>query len=482
MFAGCPGARAGSTLERRGRAARSEDAMRFRTWPVAALGLGGLLLLVIATLVTTSRRAQEIYDQIDQLNTYRRGVESKLRRLRSDVHLSGIFVRDYLLDQERERAPEYRKSLAEYRASNLTTLEELRDLTRGELGDEVRIAGLQAKLDEYWQAFEPLFDWTPAEKLTQSARFLRREVLPRREAVLGIAQEIEELNNANMATQQEEVARRHAAFRRDLDALLWQSLLLGIVVAVSAVIRLRMLERRSEEQRRAAEDAERQMRLLSQQLVATQEEERKKLSRELHDHVGQMLTALRMELSRIDRLPPPVDGLRTKAITESKRIVDDVVRTVRDLALGLRPSMLDDLGLQPALEWHVRDFGRRFGIPVHLTIEGSLDRLPDPHRTCVYRVVQEALTNCVRHSAAGRIELTIRDQSKSLEVSVADDGVGIDPARVGHGLGLRGIEERVRELRGTVHIDSTPGRGTHLRAWLPVPDDTREVALARAAG
>lgn len=457
-------------------------AMRFRTWPVAALGLGGLLLLVIVTLVTTSRRAQSIYSQVDQLNTYHREVESKLRRLRSDVHLSGIFVRDYLLDQERERATEYRTSLAEFRASNLTTVEELRELAQGSLGDDLRIASLQAKLEEYWQAFEPLFDWTPAEKLTRSARFLRRQVLPRREAVLTIAQEIEELNNTNLARQRDEVARRHAAFRSDLDALLWQSALLGIVVAVSAVIRLRTLEGRSEEQRAAAKEAERRMRELSQQLVATQEEERKKLSRELHDHVGQMLTALRMELSRIDRLQVPSEGLRTQAITESKRIVDDVVRTVRDLALGLRPSMLDDLGLRPALEWHVRDFNRRFGLPVHLTIEGELDQLPDAHRTCIYRVVQEALTNCVRHSSAGRIDLTVSERAGRLEVSITDNGVGMDSARLSHGLGLRGIEERVRELHGVVHIESAAGRGTSLRVSLPVPDEIVEVPLARAAG
>ncbi len=167
---------------------------------------------------------------------------------------------------------------------------------------------LQEKLEDYWQAFNPLIDWTPAEKLSKSARFLRREVLPRREAVLAIAQEIEELNNANLATQRAEVTKRYAAFRRDLHTLLWQSVLLGLFVALTAVMRLRVLERRSEEQRDAAKEAERQMRRLSQQLVATQEEERRNLSRELHDHVGQMLTGLRMELGRIDRLRTPDDG------------------------------------------------------------------------------------------------------------------------------------------------------------------------------
>ena len=141
----------------------------------------------------------------------------------------------------------------------------------------------------------------PTEKFLRSAGFLRREVVPRREAVLAIAQEIEELNNANVAAQRAEVARRHQAFRDDLHRLLWISVLLGLSVALIVVYRLRVLERRAEDQRSSAADAERQLRQLSQQLVATQEEERKNLSRELHDHVAQVLTALRMELGRIER-------------------------------------------------------------------------------------------------------------------------------------------------------------------------------------
>jgi signal transduction histidine kinase len=166
------------------------------------------------------------------------------------------------------------------------------------------------------------------------------------EAALAIAQQIEELNNANLAEQRAEVTRKETTFRNDLHRLLWQSLLLGLVVALTVVLRLRVLEQRSEEQRAVAEDAERQLRQLSQQLVATQEEERKHLSRELHDHVAQVLTGLRMELGRIERTKGPVDAQIIGAVAEAKRLVDNMFRTVRDLALGLRPSMLDDFGLQ----------------------------------------------------------------------------------------------------------------------------------------
>ena len=330
--------------------------MRFRTWPVAALGLGGLLLLVVVSVLAASSRAQEIYTQLDQLNTYQRDVETRLRTLRSDVQSSGIFIRDYLLDPERENAPIYREALAKFRQDNVATVDDLRVLSSGRGIDE-RISRLETKLDDYWQAFDPLFDWTLVEKISQSASFLRREVLPRREAVLAIASEIEELNNANHAIQRAEVTRRHAEFRSELFRLVWGSLALGLFVALTAVIRLRVLERRSEKERAVAEEAEQLMRQLSQQLVAAQEEERKNLSRELHDHVGQMLTALRMEIGRIDRLRLSGDRVRPDAsletsprsgiggaVAECRKLVDDMVRTVRDLALGLRPSMLDDFG------------------------------------------------------------------------------------------------------------------------------------------
>jgi signal transduction histidine kinase len=452
--------------------------MRFRTWPVAALGLAGLLLLIIVSVTTATRRAQDIYAQLENLNSHHREVDAKLRRLRSDVHLSSIFVRDYLLDSARERAPQYRARLAEYRRTNMATLADLLKIVPNE---QARIASLQSRLDEYWQAFEPLFDWTPAEKISESFVFLRREVVPRREAVLAIAQEIEHLNNANLATQRAEVTLRFETFRTDLQALLWQTLLVGVLVALTAVIRLQVLERRAEEQRAVAEEAEQQMRQLSQQLVATQEQERKKLSRELHDHVGQMLTALRMELGRIDRAGPTPLGV-SAAVGECRQLVDNMVRTVRDLALGLRPSMLDDFGLQPALEWHVRDVSRRHGVAIDLTATGELEHLPDQHRTCVYRVVQEALTNCVRHARASRIQVSIKGAGSTLEVSVSDNGAGFDKGTRPPGLGLRGIEERARELGGTVQVRSAKGVGTTIAMTLPVPPAPEEVAIAGLAG
>jgi signal transduction histidine kinase len=243
-----------------------------------------------------------------------------------------------------------------------------------------------------------------------------------------------------------------------------------------------VLERRSDEQRAVAEDAERQLRELSQQLVATQEEERKHLSRELHDHVAQVLTGLRMELSRIERAKGPLDVKVIEAAAEAKKLVDDMFRTVRNLTLGLRPSMLDDFGLQPALEWHIRDFIARYGVNVELRTDGDFSDLSEAGRMCVYRVVQEALTNGVRHAKASSIRVNVTGLGGRLTVSVSDDGVGLDPARRHSGLGLRGIEERVKELRGTMAIGRGASGGTTLTIQMPLSPAAPEAPRARAAG
>ena len=441
--------------------------MRLRTWLVAALGLGSLVVLMAASMLASARTAEDIYAQLAELNDHHRRVDESLRKLRSDVNLSGIFVRDYLLDVARERAPEYRQQIAEFRRTNLAAVVELKAL----IEHDEQIASLESKLDEYWLAFEPLFDWTTTEKILRSASFLRREVVPRREAALAIAREIEELNNDNLAAQQQEVSRRQGAVRDELRRRLWQTVWLGLAVSMIVVWRLRVLEKRSDK-------AEHQMRELSQRLVNAQEEERKNLSRELHDHVAQVLTGLRMELGRIERLSPTVASV----VGECKGLVDEIFLTVRTLALGLRPSMLDDLGLQAALEWHVRDFMSRYEIDVDLQMGGDFDRLPEAHRTCVYRVVQEALTNCVRHADAHQISVAVSTTQGELQLSVRDDGIGLHPSRRGRGLGLIGIEERVKELGGTVVISPNDKRGTVVAVRLPLPAVPSEAPLASAAG
>jgi signal transduction histidine kinase len=141
---------------------------------------------------------------------------------------------------------------------------------------------------------------------------------------------------------------------------------------------------------------------------------------------------------------------------------------IRNMALLLRPSMLDDFGLLPALEWQAREIGKRTGLRVQVTSEMS-GELPEEHKTCVYRVVQEALNNCAQHAQANAVQVCVRHADGQILLTVQDDGSGFDPERV-RGLGLLGMEERARHLGGSFQIDSQPGRGTLLRVTLPRRD------------
>jgi signal transduction histidine kinase len=147
--------------------------------------------------------------------------------------------------------------------------------------------------------------------------------------------------------------------------------------------------------------------------------------------------------------------------------VESAVEAVRRMALSLRPSMLDDLGLVPALEWQAREVGHRTGLNVQVQAEESAGELPDAYRTCIYRVVQEALQNCARHAGASRVQVALEKAAKSVSVHVEDDGKGFAVSRT-RGLGLLGMEERVAQLGGRLRVQSEPGRGTIVSAELPI--------------
>jgi signal transduction histidine kinase len=218
------------------------------------------------------------------------------------------------------------------------------------------------------------------------------------------------------------------------------------------------------------ENSAEQLRRLSRKLSAAHEDERLSISRELHDEVGQVLTALRTELGNVEeyRYAPGSDF--ADHLGQAKNLAEDTLRTVRNMSAGLRPSVLDQLGLAPALQWQAREFTKRSGVPVAVHVDGELRNLPDSYRTCIYRVAQEALTNCARHANAKLIRVNLHGGPEMLSLTVEDDGVGFDVEKVrNRGIGLLGIEERVRELGGSMVLRSQLSRGSLLRCEIPAP-------------
>jgi len=178
-----------------------------------------------------------------------------------------------------------------------------------------------------------------------------------------------------------------------------------------------------------------------------------------------------MELGRLDALSQSSPPDFHAKIGEVKQMNADVIRALKELATGLRPAMLDQLGLAPALRSHVREFERRTNVSASIRLEGELDTIPEPHRTCIYRIVQEALNNCGRHAGAHNVTVSLQGTADAVRFTVQDDGIGFDVAAKSEtGLGLIGIAERVRDLDGQLKIESKPGKGTTLEVELPVKE------------
>ena len=199
-----------------------------------------------------------------------------------------------------------------------------------------------------------------------------------------------------------------------------------------------------------------------------QEDERKHLSRELHDSVGQTLTAVGLQLNSLRSTSLPPDQMRMR-LDETCRLNAEALRLVRDLAMGLRPALLDDVSLVTALEWQARQFSRQTGVPASVEPRGSLQDLPEAHRTCIYRCVQEALTNCAKHAQAKSVRIVVCASDGSVSVTIEDDGIGFDYEETpGAGLGLLGMHERVSELNGKLSVVSGQRGGTTITLEIPV--------------
>ncbi len=222
----------------------------------------------------------------------------------------------------------------------------------------------------------------------------------------------------------------------------------------------------------------RELQELSAKLITAQEEERRSIARELHDEVGQVLTAIKVELAVVQRTIEASGG-SARLLEDARSITDGALTTVRDLSHLLHPALLDDLGLPAAVEWYLRGFGKRHDLRVEILHDRMDERLTPEIEVSAYRIVQEALTNVAKHARATACRVYLQRLPNTILITVEDDGVGFDAAeaeRAGRhrGLGLIGIRERASYLRGTVRLESAPGKGTRLTVEVPARSRARE--------
>jgi two-component system sensor histidine kinase UhpB len=230
------------------------------------------------------------------------------------------------------------------------------------------------------------------------------------------------------------------------------------------------VERKQAEAKR--KEYSRKLQELSRRLVEAQETERRNIARELHDEIGQALTVMQLNLQAMLQ-SPGADALAPR-LTESLAVVERVLEQVHDISLNLRPSMLDDLGLEPALRWYTNRQAALAGLQAEFAMDPLERRLDPIIETECFRIAQEALTNVVRHAQARTVTVELHNKDGRLQLGVRDDGVGFEVAPVreqavrGVSLGLLGMEERATLAGGGLEFKSSPGQGTDVQAWFPL--------------
>lgn len=232
--------------------------------------------------------------------------------------------------------------------------------------------------------------------------------------------------------------------------------------ASGAIVRSRSIWRDISRRKRD----ETKLRELAVALLNAREEEGKRIARELHDELGQAMTALQLDLGWLERKLPSEAAELHQRLAAARALVDENLQLARRLSSELRPSLLDDLGLPAAIGWLCRDFERRAAIPCTLDVPESPGALTEPQSTALFRVLQEALTNVARHARAERVAVQLDLGPGGAVLSVDDDGAGI-PEGAPHGLGILGMRERLRAVGGELEIERRPGGGTAVRARLP---------------
>jgi signal transduction histidine kinase len=430
------------------------------------VGFGGLLALLAAAGIISVRALEQIQAANMQIHRDYQARERTLDQIRSSLSLSGNVVRDYLLlDPGQSVAETLRDELKRIRHEMDAALKAYARSLRPEEKDAFQ--HLSSEVETYWAVLNPIFEWDAKEKRELAYWFVRRELFPRRTAVLNLAREIAVVNEQTLQEGEKQVAGVFARFRGRLQLITWVAVGLGLLLAGVSILYILRLERSADERYQESVRAREELKELSARLVDVQEQERRAISRELHDEVGQSLSALLVDLGNLAAIAPADGGPFRQHLDSIKKLAESSVKAVRNMALLLRPSMLDDLGLVPALQWQAREVAKRTGMRVDLVEENVGDDLPEAHRTCVYRVVQEALHNCGHHAEAHSVRIVVRQEAGRLLLTIQDDGKGFDTRQV-RGLGLVGMTERVAHLGGSFQVLSERGRGTLLRIDLPL--------------
>lgn len=433
------------------------------------LGFGLTFGLWVFVGYQFTQRITAVQREASEINTRYMHAQELLSTVRAQVLLGSVYVRDALLDPNPAAADSYRRQLEDAYRTVVDALEQYVPIVDSQ-AERGRVARLREEIDNFRSTCMEVVAKDSGQWRTQARLLLRSRIVPKREVVIRVSEEVQALNRVDFVQRQARIAEVYRVTQRRGWEQLGLALIASFGIALLATRYAGHLEDRLRHQMARDEESTRALQRLSSQLINAQEEERRSIARELHDEVGQVLTAIKVELAVAERAIE-ADGGRANLLQDARSIADGALHTVRDLSHLLHPPMLDDLGLPAAVEWYLHGFGRRHNIRVDLMHDPLPERLTTETEAAAYRIVQEAVTNVAKHAHATVCRVYIQRLSNTVLVTVEDNGAGFDVAAAAQsadrGLGLIGIRERVCHLQGTLRLESAPGKGTRLTAELP---------------
>lgn len=439
-------------------------------------GFGLIFTLWLVAGIDMAGRLVEIESRGLAVNTRFAQADTLLSSIRARVLGASINVRDAVMDTTPGAGEYYRQRLQEQRTAIELALQQYSPVVDSP-EDRKTMESLRTEIELFWSTALPVVASYSIRTSAEAQAVINERLIPRREQIIRISERIRQLDRDALQQQQAQLALLYRALRSRVWLTSGLALVLSICVAVLVTRYASRLEKQIHEQRlQGLQDAV-DLQQLSAKLVSAQEEERRTIARELHDEIGQALTAIKVELTVAERALGS-SARADQSLSQVRAITDRALNNVRDLSQLLHPAMLDDLGLPVTFGWYLDSFSRRTGIKTDLLQDHMEERVAVEVETCVYRILQEATTNIARHAEASSCRVYLQRLQNSVLMTVEDNGKGFDPERVETGsirshLGLFGVQERVAALRGTFRLESTPGKGTRLTVELPALPRTK---------
>lgn len=435
----------------------------------------GLCVTVAIFIVFAAYTIREIrWLQDFQVNVVQknRNASLQLLRLQDDTYQLAVSLRDMTLPESRYPIYYWKGEFSRLRDDMHSALvSEAQLAVKTSPGDERR--QLHDILDNFWSLADEAFTLA-SQGHEDSARYLIRSQLEEQRET--ISRVVSHLLSLNDQAQQDAGQRVSQVYGQVSNHIL---LLIGALFLVALGTGLYTLEANRKTFERLQHLAEKlqsqseQMRMLSWKLIEVQEQTLRQVARDLHDHFGQILTAIGLMLGRAGQQAAASDPVFVQDVRAVKKLVEDTLQSVRDESQIFRPAILDDFGLQQTLAWFTEQFSRQTGVQVHYRGKMSDGFIPPEDAIHVYRIVQEALSNVARHSGAREAWVTLGEKENQLEVEIRDNGSGFETRpemkrAAGQGMGLMGMRERAEHLQGSLRIRSAPHEGTTVNVRIPL--------------